>query len=228
MKSNVYGLARTTLFLLFIIVSILNTTSANAQELSASQYLTEIHNLYSERFDQNGKYIDNPEKTARFTERQIQVIQVLRKNKMVGSSFQIFNTKMNSLVITVSVVQETNHQFVGLLIERSQYENTNTASFLRLFDFAILKGGMDVLRFPEGTVIRINGLNLGAFGGQLQITYPLDFNQQHFATEVLTMNVDHTATIFLSPEQKVFSKMTLDLWLKIFSQNFGVRDISYQ
>ena len=220
------------LYLFFIVLSVLNSGTAQAQvqaqTLSASHYLTEIHILYSQRFDQNGKYIDDPAKTAAFSQRQLQVIQILRQNKMIGSSFQIFNTKMNSLVITVSAIQETNNQFVGLLIERSQYDNANTASFLRLFDFAVLNGGMDVLRFPEGTVIRVNGLNLTAFGGQLQITYPLDFNQQQFATSVLTMNVDHTTTIFLSPEQKAFSKMTLDLWFKIFSQNFGVRQISFQ
>lgn len=228
-SQSLYGFFRTILFLLCILFSLLNANQLNASpSQTASDYLNEIHHLYNQRFDQNGHYIDDPAKTAAFSERQLNVIQTLRQKGYIGSSFQIFNTAMSNLVITVSIVQEANKNFVGLLIERSQYDNANTASFLRLFNFAILTGGMDVLRIQEGTVIRVQGSSLNSNGGTLAIKYPLDFNRGQFAESVVAIQAAGSPAPFLTSEGKTFSRITMDLWFKIFSQNFGVREIIFE
>ena len=227
MKSqNLYSYFRTILFLVSILFSALHSGTAQAQ--TASEYLNEMHILYNQRFDQNGTFIDDPAKTAAFSEKQMQVIQTLRNKGHIGQAFQIYNTAMQNLVITVSVVQELNHNFVGLMIERSQYDNATTASFLRLFNFTILLGGMDVLRLQEGPVIRLQSTGLTAAGGKIKIRYPLDFNRGEFAESVITINSEGSKTDFLNPDSKSFSVMTLDLWFKIFSQNFGVREVIFE
>ncbi len=227
MKSqSLYSFYQTVLFLFFILFSVLNATTSQAQ--TATESIGEIHALYNQRFDQNGNFINDTAKTAAFTERQLQVIQSLRQKGHVGSSFQIYNTAMEDLVITVSVIQESNSDFVGLLIERSKYDNTTTASFLRLFNFAILNRGMDVLRFTEGTVIHVKGESLTASDGVLKIRYPIDFNQGKFAESAVRIKVTGFKTDFLSPEMKPFSNVTMDIWFKIFSQNFGVQSIIFQ
>lgn len=227
MKSqSLYSFFRTVLFLFFILFSVLNATTSQAQ--TATDYINEIHLLYNQRFDQNGHFIADPVKTAAFTERQLQVIQSLRQKGHIGSTFKIFNTKLQNLVISVSIIQEANQNFVGLLIERSQYDDANTTSFLRLFNFAILTGGMDVLRIQEGPVIRVQGQNLTTTGGVLKIRYPLDFNRSEFAEASVTINTADSNSQFLSPNMKPFSNVTMDLWFKFFSQNFGVHEIIFE
>lgn len=225
-SQSIYSFFRTILFLVSILFSALHSGSAQAG--GASEELNQIHILYNKRFDQNGQFINDATLTKAFTLKQNEVIQNLRQKGHIGPAFQIHNTAQENLVITVSVIKELNHDFVGLLIERNQYDNANTSSFLRLYNFAILAGGMDVLRFQEGPVIRVQGAGLSAAGGPLKIRYPLDFNNSVFSEMVIQIQSKSPTLSFLSPEAKPFSKITLDIWFKIFSQNFGIRKIIFE
>ena len=92
--------------------------AVNAQNVTATQILNQIHADYAKRFDSAGRYIDDQKLTDQFKNSQLQAIQILRQNKMIGQSFQIQNSAMADLVVTVSIVQEKNLDFAGLLVER--------------------------------------------------------------------------------------------------------------
>ncbi len=242
--SEILSALKTTLLLLCILISTLfvNPATAEAQTSGASPQgplnqaanqpatlLNEVHRLYGERFDQSGKYLNDPLKKENFKRRQLEVINTLKSKGFIGDTFVIYNTAKKDLSIRVSIVKDHDQKIHGLFIERSVYDST-TEAFLRLFNLTVLEGGMDLLRFPEGSVVHIQKISKGPDAWTMAIIYPRDFEAKDFAKTTLRIL---TSTIpsrhaFVNEENFSFSKITLDLWYKIFGGNFGISSLKFE
>ncbi len=210
------------------IVLFFSALISQAQLMTASQILNQIHIEYGQRFS-NGKYIDDLNLTAKFRSSQLNAIQILRQNKMIGQSFQIRNSAMADLIITVSVVQEQNLDFAGLLIERNQYASADSESLLRLFDFPILNAGMSLYSMNGNSVINIKAQNLTAQNGaNIIVRYPTDFNKNQFDQSILSVVRTVQGFTFRAPNQAPLRSMNLDVWYSIFTQDFGIKGVTFQ
>jgi hypothetical protein len=212
-----------------ILTLVFSALVVNAQDLTATQILNQIHADYAKRFDSSGRYIDDQKLTDQFKNEQLQAIQFLRQNKMIGQSFQIQNSAMSDLVVTVSIVQENNLDFAGLLVERNKYEARNSDALLRLFNFPILKGGMSMLTFNGSTVVHLKSLNLTPIaGGIVVLKYPTDFNNNQFSKTQISIVKTPQGFSFKSPAAGSFKTLFLKVWYSLFSQNFGIENVSFQ
>ena len=202
---------------------------ANSQVLTATQILNQIHFEYAQRFDSNHQYINDANLTNKFKASQLNAIQILQQNKMIGQSFQIHNSAMSDLVITVSVVQELNQDFAGLLVQRNKYDSPDAEALLRLFNFPILNSGMDMFRLNGGSVINLKSQNLiAALGGILNIKFPVDFNKGQFNQVQISLVRTANGFKFTAPNGASFSALNLQVWYSIWSQDFGVSNVSFQ
>jgi hypothetical protein len=148
---------------------------------------------------------------------------------MIGQSFEIRNSAMADLVVTVSIIHEQNLNFAGILIERSKYDNPDSEALLRLLNFPILKGGMTMFSLSGANVIDIKSNTLSAeSGGTVVLKYPTDFKNDQFSDVELNISSTQNGFVFLSPNNASFSTMHLDVWYNIFSQNFGVKEVTFQ
>ncbi len=210
-------------------VLFLSALTTNAQLMTAAQILNQIHIEYAKRFDSNGHYIDDPNLTNQFKASQLNAIQILRQNKMIGQSFQIRNSAMPDLIITVSVVQEQNLDFSGLLIERNKYDHPDSEALLRLFDFPILNAGMSLFSMNGNSVVHIKAQNLTAKNGaNIIVRYPIDFNKNQFDQSILSVIRTAQGFTFRAPNQAPLRSMNLDVWYSIWSQDFGVNGVTFQ
>ncbi len=210
------------------IVLFFSALTSQAQLMTASQILNQIHIEYGQRFS-NGKYIDDLNLTAKFRSSQLNAIQILHQNKMIGQSFQIRNSAMADLIITVSVVQEQNLDFAGLLIERNQYASADSESLLRLFDFPILNAGMSLYSMNGNSVINIKAQNLTAQNGaNIIVRYPTDFNKNQFDQSIVSVIRTAQGFTFRAPNQAPLRSMNLDVWYSIFTQDFGIKGVTFQ
>jgi hypothetical protein len=208
---------------------VFSTLAVHAQSITATQILNQIHTDYAKRFDSAGRYIDDQNLTDQFKNSQLQAIQFLRQNKMIGQSFQIQNSAMSDLVVTVSIVQEKNLDFAGLLVERNKYEARNSDALLRLFNFPILAGGMSMLTFNGSTVVHLKSMNLTpTAGGVVVLKYPTDFNSNQFSQTQISIAKTQQGFSFKSPAGASFMTLFLKVWYSIFSQNFGIENVSFQ
>ena len=136
---------------------------------------------------------------------------------------------MEDLVVTISLVQQ-NGTFAGLLVERSKYDSKSDEEQLRLFDIPLLLKGMSVLNYNGVSMVSIKSPALtSAQGGEVGIRYPTDYKKNTFAVanfEVLKTTAGDVS--FFTPARKSFSAVDLDVWFNIFSQDFGIRSVSFQ
>ncbi len=211
------------------IVLFFSALISQAQLMTASQILNQIHIEYGQRFDSNHHYIDDQNLTNKFKASQLNAIQILRQNKMIGQIFQIKNSAMADLIITVSVVQEQNLDFTGLLIERNKYDLPDSEALLRLFDFPILNAGMSLYSMNGNSVINIKAQNLTAQNGaNIIVRYPTDFNKNQFDQSILSVVRAAQGFTFRAPNQAPLRSMNLDVWYSIFTQDFGIKGVTFQ
>lgn len=213
---------------LLIILALTFSTAAYAQE--ATEALRQIHEQYNQRFDANGRFINDAALTARFTANQNAAIQKLRAAGNLQKSVRITNDAMSDLVITVSIVQEKTGQLAGLLVERSKYDSKAEEAFLRLYSIPILLGGMDVFTLNGASLVNLKSQQLTADqGGALTIKYPTNLNSNTF--DQISFNVLKTTTgefNFFTAQRVWFSQIMLEIWVNIFSQNFGVEKVTFK
>jgi hypothetical protein len=197
---------------------------------SAAELMHQVHAAYRARFDSTGKYINDPAARDRFIAQQNAVIQKLRATNRLQKSIRITNNMMSDLVVTVSIVQEPGPVFAGLLVERNKYDNKDEMAQLRLFNIPILLKGMDVLRYNGVSVINLKSQQVSAdAGGLISIKYPTDYKKRTYGQA--DFNVLRTTTgvmSFFTPAKAGFSRAEIEIWLNIFSQNFGVESISFK
>lgn len=213
---------------LLMLLSLVLSSVAFSQE--ATQIMTQIHQQYSQRFDADGRYINDPNLTAKFAANQLAAIQKLRANGNLQKSIRITNDAMSNLVITVSIVQEKTGQLAGLLVERSQYDNKAEEAFLRLYSIPILLGGMDVFTLNGASLVNLKSPQLTPEqGGAVVIKYPTNLKSNTFGQ--ISFNVLKSTTgefNFFTAERVWFSQVALNIWVNIFSQNFGVEKVTFK
>lgn len=213
---------------LLIILSLVFSSTAFSQE--ATEIVRQIHEQYNQRFDANGRFINDAALTARFSANQLAAIQKLRANGNLQKSIRITNDAMANLVITVSIVQEKTGQLAGLLIERSKYDSKSEEALLRLYSIPILLGGMDVFTLNGASLVNLKSTQLTAEqGGAIAIKYPTNLKSNTF--DQVTFNVLKSTTgefNFFTAQRTWFSQVMLTIWVNIFSQNFGVEKVTFK
>ena len=197
---------------------------------TATELMHQVHASYRARFDSSGKYINDPAARDRFIVQQNAVIQKLRTTGKLQKSIRITNNMMSDLVVTVSIVQEPGPVFAGLIVERSKYDNRDEMAQLRLFNIPILLKGMDVLRYNGVSVIHLKSEHVSAeAGGMISIKYPTDYKKRTYGqTDFGVLRTTTGVISFFTPAKVGFSRAEIEIWLNIFSQNFGVESISFK
>lgn len=190
--------------------------------------MQQVQASYHARFDSTGKYINNPAVRDRFIAQQNAVIQNLRAAGKLQKSIRITNNVMSDLVITVSIVQEPGAELAGLLVERNKYDNNDEAAQLRLFNIPILLHGMDVLMYNGVSVISLKSQQLTPQGGGLiSIKYPTDYkNRTYSQADFEVLKATSGVLAFFTPAKVGITRAEVEIWVNIFSQDFGVESIS--
>lgn len=201
---------------------------AFSQEAAAT--LRQIQISYNLRFDNTGHYINNPAVRDQFIATQNAAVQKLRAAGNLQKSFRVTNNALSDLVVTVSLVQETNGVFAGLLVERSHYDSRDEEALLRLFNIPILLNGMDVLTYNGVSLVHLQSSALSPEqGGTISIRYPTDYQKRTFAqADFAVLKTTAGNLSFFTPARVWFSQVSLDIWLNIFAQNFGVQAILFK
>lgn len=201
--------------------------SALAQE--AAQILAQIRAENKLRYNSGG-FINDPALTARFSASQKAAIARLRANGNLRRSFTITNNAMASLVITVSLVQERDGKFAGLLMERNRYNNANEEATLRLYNIPILLNGMNMFGMNGVTLVSIKSQHLTPeAGGRMSITYPTNYKNNTFGSvsfDILKSTAGDMA--FFTLQRRGFNRAEVKVWTNIFAQNFGVEQVVFK
>lgn len=202
-------------------------TQAFAQE--AAQILAQIRAENKLRYNNNG-FIDDPALTARFSASQKAAVARLRNNGNLRRSFAITNNAMSNLVITVSLVQERDGQFAGVLVERNKYNNANEEATLRLYNIPILLNGMSLFGLNGVSLVSIKSQQLvPATGGRMAIKYPTNYKNNTFGEvsfDILKSTAGDMA--FFTTDRRGFSRADVKVWTNIFAQNFGVEQVTFR
>lgn len=193
--------------------------------------LDEVHRSYGARFNSQGIHIASDQQVEQFSAFQEECIARLKKMGAVGTSFVVSNDAIEDVVVRVSVVQEPDGQFAGVLIERNKYDHPSARSLLRLFNFPILKTGMVVFSYGSRPIASIKAKdNLSADrGGDFQISFPLDFNQNKFGSAELKLvkNIRGQHQ-FYKTDLSAFTRLHFSVWYSLLSQNFGVKEVFFK
>ncbi len=211
------------------IVLILSGIFAQAQEATA--LVTQARTLYRQRYDAQGRYINNPQLQAQFIANQNAIIKKIKTAGYAKRTAVVTNDFMEDLVVTISLVQETNGLFAGLLVERNKYDNKSEEEALRLYDLPLLLKGMSVLNYNGVSMVGVSSQQITAQqGGEINIRYPTDFKKKTFGVAkfaVLKTTVGDFS-FFTPVERKSFNRVELDVWFNLFAQNFGIKSVSFR
>ena len=213
---------------LILTLAIVFGTPAYAQE--AAQIMAKVKADYGERFNQNGVFIDDPALTARFSASQNAAISRLRTNGNLKKSVRITNNVRPGLVITVGLIQETSGEFVGLLIERSQYTNANEEGTLRLLDIPVLRSGRSLFNYNGISLVTIKSEQLGRTqGGRISIRYPTNVKANTFANATFQILKTTAGDLgFFTTGRAGFSQVQVQVWVDLLAQNLGVERVTFK
>lgn len=215
------------IYLSSIVFFLLFATQSYAQ--TATELMDTALAAYNTRFDANKVYIDNPVARAAFIQKQNQLVTQIKNSGFVKRNFKIFNNVMSEMFITVSLVQETNGQFAGLIVERSRYSTDREQETLRLYNLPVILGGISAFQFSRASLAFIKSQRITAVdGGTITIKYPTNFAANTFEEvgfQVLKSTTGDFA--FFDLDTKWFSRMDLNIWVKLLSQNFGISSITF-
>lgn len=209
----------------FVLFSLLFAVQAYSQ--TATEIMAQIRAENKLRYNDKG-FINDPALTARFSASQKAAIAKLRAGGNLKRSFRATNNAMASLVITVSLVQETTGQVAGLLVEKSKYDNANDEASLRLLNIPILLNGMNLFGYNGVTLVSIKAQQLTPEqGGRMMIKYPTNYKSNTFgevAFDILRTTAGDMS--FFTTSRVGFSQAVVNVWFDIFSQNFGVKSVT--
>jgi len=213
----------------FLIFSSLLLFAAQAFAGPAADTLARIRAENKLRFNDKG-FINDPALSARFSASQNAAIRQLRAAGHLRRSIRVTNNLRSNLIITVSIVQETNGEFAGLLVERSRYNNDIEEASLRLFNIPILLNGITLLSHNGAAVVSIKSQHLTAqSGGQVAIKYPTNFKNRTYGEAQFDV-IRSTAgdMSFFTTSRAAFTQVQVQLWAQLLAQNFGVERVIFR
>ncbi|AGH96422.1 hypothetical protein [Pseudobdellovibrio exovorus] len=210
-----------------VIFVLLMSLGVQAFAQEATQIMAQIRAENKQRFNQNG-FINDPALTARFSASQKAAIARLRANGNLKRAVRITNNVMSGLVVTVSIVQERNGQFAGVLVERSRYNGAIDEANLRLFNIPILLNGMGLFSHNGVTMVSIKSRQLSASqGGRMVIRYPTNIKNQTFSEESFDIMKSVEGEMnFYTTSRVGFTRIEVQAWMNLFTQNGGVEKVT--
>lgn len=216
--------------ILFIAVFVFLSQGNSAAEPTAVKVLEQLQNLYNHRLDADGVVVSDDELTQNFINEQNKVIETIKKNKWLGYQFTISNSFKHDVIVTVSTIQE-NGQLAGALVESSYYKDAEAKGSLRAVGLKGLQKGIDAMVYNGQTLAHISSKATlsQANGGLITIEYPTDFNAGEYDSINLNIlkSVDGTFA-FYREDRSVFSSAYLEIWINIFTRNFGISEVYFE
>jgi hypothetical protein len=221
---------KTKTILIIALLSLGFTTQA-AKVPKAVTILAKLNEMNSLRLDANGVIIQDDNLTAQFNDEQNRAILLLKKYNYIGHSFTITNSIKTDVVMTVSTIEEKDGTVAGALVESSYYKDTTAEAIPRAVGLDTLRSGMDAMVYNGQSVARIVAESVLSpkSGGLLTVFYPTDFNSGGYdkvKINLLKSTDGHFA--FYQEDRSTFTSVHIDLWVKIFSRNFGVNSLTFE
>lgn len=216
-------------FLVFIATFGIFGTAYSA-EVSAAKMLEQLQKLYNQRLDKDGNVIEDDVKTQNFINEQNKVIDALKKNKLLGYSFTVSNSFRSDVIVTVTSIQEKG-LLAGALVESSYYKDASAEASLRAVGVKGLVKGVDAMMYEGKSLARIksqSALNTKV-GGLLVVEYPTDFKHSEYETVQLNLLKSSDGNFaFYKEDRSVFTSVYLEIWINIFTRNFGIEDVIFE
>lgn len=210
---------------IILLVSFLISGSLQAHEaLDTMRQVLERHN---QRFSADHKFINDFSLNSKFSDFQNSAIRKLRNNGNILKSIRVTNNIKSDLVINVSLIQERNGLFVGLIVERSRYNSKLEESYLKFYSFWGLNKGEELYSYNNVSVVTIQSVNLKVEdGGRMTIKYPTNFKNNSFDELKFDIVKNEDGVFdFLSLEKRWIKQISLKAWLRLFSLNFGIEKL---
>ena len=216
--------------LVFIAVFGFLSHGYSAGEQTAAKMLDQLQKLYNQRLDKDGNVIADDAKTQNFIVEQNKVIAALKQNKLLGYAFSISNSFRSDVIVTVTAVQEKG-VLAGALVESSYYKDAAAEASLRAVGVKGLAKGVDAMMYDGKSLANIKSkaaINTKV-GGLLVVQYPTDF--KHSEYEAINLNLLKSSNgnfAFYKEDRSVFTSVYLDVWINIFTRNFGIQEVIFE
>ena len=214
---------------LAVLVLAVQVFAVTAWSQQANDLVNRTAQLYRTRFDAAGKYIDNAQARQQFINQQNAIIAQVKAAGFVARSVKVYNNVMSDVVVTVSLVQEAG-KMVALMVERTKYNNKVEEESLRFYSIASLLRGKTAFQFNGTPMVVIKSQQLTSEqGGMLTIKYPTNYKNNTFGEERFDILRTTTGDLaFFTPSRTGFTRIDLNVWVKIFSQNFGIDKVTFR
>lgn len=216
--------------LVFIAVFGFLSQGYSAGEQTAAKMLDQLQKLYNQRLDKDGNVVEDDAKTQNFIAEQNKVIAALKQNKLLGYSFQISNSFRSDVIVTVTAIQEKG-VLAGALVESSYYKDDMAEASLRAVGVKGLAKGVDAMMYDGKSLANIKSkaaINVKV-GGLLVVQYPTDF--KHGEYEAINLNLLKSSDgnfAFYKEDRTGFTSVYLDIWINIFTRNFGIQEVTFE
>lgn len=217
--------------LIFIAVFGFLSHGYSAAEQSAAKMLDQLQKLYNQRLDQDGNVIADDVKTQNFINEQNKLIDILKKSKLLGYSFTISNSFRSDVVVTVTAIQEKG-VLAGALVESSYYKDAEAEASLRAVGTKGLTKGVDAMMYEGKSLANIKSKAAAIntkVGGLLVVQYPTDFKHSEYDSVNLNLLKSSDGNFaFYREDRAVFTSVYLDIWINIFTRNFGIQEVIFE
>lgn len=199
-------------------------------EVSAAKMLDQLQKLYNQRLDKDGNVIEDEVKTQNFINEQNKVIASLKQNKLLGYSFTVSNSFRSDVIVTVTAIQEKG-LLAGALVESSYYKDAAAEASLRAVGVKGLAKGVDAMMYEGKSMAKIKSQKAinTKVGGLLVVEYPTDFKHQEYESVNLNLLKSSDGNFaFYREDRSVFTSVYLEIWLNIFTRNFGIQEVIFE
>jgi hypothetical protein len=198
-------------------------TATQASTASVEGLVNSIGTEYSKRFS-SGRSVLTPKSRDEFIAKQSGLIAKLKREGKMKRSIRVLNSFRSSLVYTASIVQE-NGRFVGIVIEKSKYDNKDDQAGLWIYSVSQLKrgrslfnsGGVDFIAVRSGSMSAENG-------GEIYVKYPTNVKSNTFGETGISVVKSPTGEFnFFTLNRSAFSQIMLNIWVNPFDgPNYGI------
>ena len=221
---------KTNLFVTIALLSIGLTTQA-AKEPKATAILAKLQQLQSHRVGADGAIIEDEKLTTQFNNEQNKAIAQLKKLKMIGHSFTITNSVKTNVVMTVSTLEEKDGTVAGALVESTYYKDLAAEAMPRAVGLETLRIGMDAMVYNGQSIAKIvsESVLTPKTGGLLTVFFPTDFkNGAYDSVKINLLKSSDGHFAFYKEDRSSFVIVYIDLWVNIFTRNFGVNSLTFE
>lgn len=194
---------------------------------SRYQALTELYQIYNQRFDSQGKYRANPRLAEQFTLAQEGFAKKMKDEGALQEILFVENSFNKDLWVRLYVFQDESGRLLTIYWEQGQYQDAEVRSFLRFRNLRELEQGLRYVPVLSTYAVIFKGTALSeVHGGSVQIEYSTNLRQN--ITEKVDMVLFRGREgrwILHSPLGQLVNRAWLDIWIQFLPPNGGVRSI---